>query len=642
MQNATQRRNTKRASTLYAAQSKTLTSYEDTETYDGFDRYDGYKEPQKSSEVTLSDEQQKMIKCASIGLNVLVDACIGSGKTTTIQALCKSMPEKKILYLTYNRLLKEDARAKIKCKNTEVTNYHGFAFKMLKSVGKTCGISDLIQDFLKTPVQIPHYDMLVIDEYQDIEQEMAAMLERIKDSNPGIQIVMVGDMAQKIYDKTTLNVVEFVNNFLGDHTVIAFTKCFRLSGKYAKHLQTTWGKKITGTNTEQKTEVMSMKQAEAFLKEHDPAEILCLGQRTGDLAKMLNNLEKNCPEKFNKTTVYASIRDRDSDIRPTNDSAIFTTYDASKGLERPICMIFDFQESYWNSRIKHPDVNPYILRNIFCVATSRGKERIIFVKNNKRDAIMEIERIKEMVEAGTYKRAQTPFNISNMFDFKYIEDVEECYHMLQIEEIPQDDHSIIDIKREDAMIDLSPCIGIYQEAMYFNGFDIDGELELRIQTESDSYKKDKLKLIKKSRNTIDEKILLLVGYDTEQERYTTQVDTPFVTLQQKQELINRLKTEFTGHETVQVGCTLDNPAGLIIKGITDVIKGNCIYELKFVSDLQHTHFLQLACYLVATGMKEGVLWNVRNNSKWKVSVPQEDREKFVQCVIKTITKHAFR
>ena len=44
---------------------------------------------------------------------------------------------------------------------------------------------------------------------QDIEQEFAEMLWKIKEANPSMQIVAVGDMQQKIYDKTTLNVPDF-------------------------------------------------------------------------------------------------------------------------------------------------------------------------------------------------------------------------------------------------------------------------------------------------------------------------------------------------------------------------------------------------------------------------------------------------
>ena len=71
----------------------------------------------------LSNEQMEFIKTAKQGKNILVDACIGSGKTTAIQALCNEFCDKKILYLTYNRLLKIDAKAKIKA-NNEIGRAH--------------------------------------------------------------------------------------------------------------------------------------------------------------------------------------------------------------------------------------------------------------------------------------------------------------------------------------------------------------------------------------------------------------------------------------------------------------------------------------------------------------------------------------
>lgn len=60
----------------------------------------------------------------------------------------------------------------------------------------------------------------------------------------------------------------------------------------------------------------------------------------------IKELEETYPHKFNKKTVYATISDHDSmgKAEPKEDSAIFTTYDSSKGLERKICVGFDFME----------------------------------------------------------------------------------------------------------------------------------------------------------------------------------------------------------------------------------------------------------------------------------------------------------
>lgn len=52
------------------------------------------------------------------------------------------------------------------------------------------------------------------------------MLEYIKLQNPDIQIIAVGDMKQKIYDKTTINVENFIQSFLGNHIELEFTNWF--------------------------------------------------------------------------------------------------------------------------------------------------------------------------------------------------------------------------------------------------------------------------------------------------------------------------------------------------------------------------------------------------------------------------------
>lgn len=79
----------------------------------------------------LSTEQQDLVRLALAGRNILCDACIGSGKTSTINVLCNEFDaSKQILYLTYNRLLKLDAQEKILNDNVVVQNYHGFASKL--------------------------------------------------------------------------------------------------------------------------------------------------------------------------------------------------------------------------------------------------------------------------------------------------------------------------------------------------------------------------------------------------------------------------------------------------------------------------------------------------------------------------------
>ena len=587
----------------------------------------------------LSSEQQLFIDKALQGKNILVDACIGSGKTTAIQSLCNKLPvTKKVLYLTYNKLLKLDAKSKIKKKNVMVTNYHGFAYMALIRSGISVGISDLIQTFIREKPFLPKYDVLIIDEYQDIEQELAELLQLVKDHNPDMQIIAVGDMEQKIYDKTTLNAAVFMKDFLEEHITLKFTQCFRLSGRLAAMLGRVWKKQIKGVNGNCKVEEMDTDEIVPFLAEQLPADILCLGARTGTMSEVLNTLEEAYPQKFNKETVYATISDNDSvgKTEPRADSAIFTTFDSSKGLERKICVVFDFTESYWSVRIEKPQQSYTILRNIFCVAASRGKNHIIFVKPE--DALLSEKTLSTCTEE---KLKFEDVDISEMFDFKYKEDVEKCFSLLKVNRLTSRDRSSIVIKSSDGLIDLSPCIGIYQEAVFFKNYQVDSAIELKIllNPELEILRTDKV-----NDGSLDEKILFLVSLETKQKRYRTQVSTPFVDKEQGEQIKARLGTRLSMDENAQVECQIDffnrkrDEVKFSAKGFADAVKDDTVYELKFVTELTHEHFLQCACYMVAMNLPKGILWNTRDNTSYAIEVP--DRKLFLDAVTKTITKGA--
>lgn len=585
---------------------------------------------------SLSEEQQYMIDVARTGQNILVDACIGSGKTTTIQVLCNMLGNKKILYLTYNKLLKIDAKEKIKNSYAMVTNYHGFAYMELARIGIHVGQSDLIQTFLRKKPKLSRlYDVLIVDEYQDIEEEISLMLQMIKEQCPNIQIIAVGDMAQKIYDKTKLDVVAFINRFLEEHVELSFTKCFRICPDLASELGRVWKKEINGQNKDCTVTIMSSDEVEEYIAGKEVGDVLCLGTRNGAMNTLLNDLERHYPEKFNKRTVYASIQDEDKgSVTPSKDTAIFTTFDGCKGLERNVCVVFDYTEANWFMRQNIPNMNGEVLRNIFCVAASRGKKEIVFVKGED-DKILTEEILSSYYTRGN-KEFIKPFFISDMFSFKFKEDVEDCFSLIESKQLPVDDKFEIDVKSKDELIDLAPCIGIFQEQSFFGNYNIDEQIE---------YSKDMHRNMRQMQleddSSIEEKILYLTARETGQERYYKQVTVPFISEYQADLIKDRLRTVFNSQEIVQQDCSIEfknkrKSTVVEIRGRIDVYKDGMIYELKFVDGLTHEHFLQLACYLIAFNIKKGILWNVKKNEMYEVTVPK--RKTFLMQVLKTITK----
>ncbi|ORY52142.1 P-loop containing nucleoside triphosphate hydrolase protein [Neocallimastix californiae] len=575
------------------------------------------------SRIKLTEEQDTFIKEALTGKNILVDACIGSGKTTTIQKLCGK--------------------------------YHS-------NYGKSVAQSVLIQELLKLKPNIVPYDVLILDEYQDISQEISELLLYIKSFNPSMQIIAVGDMEQKIYDYTTLDVIAFIKEFLGDYEKLEFTKCFRLSQDFAAKLGRIWHKKITGVNKNCIVEKLKLNDVIKILSKQNPKDILCLGKNKGCRDILLNRLESQFPKKFNKNTVYAKISDSESlgSTKPNGNSAIFTTFDSSKGLEKKICVICDYTKDYWENRVQMPNARYEIIRNIFCVAASRGKERIIF---------LDIGKILTEQILSTYVKTRHDFSIfemSTMFDFKYREDIKKCFEQLKIKKVERVDNSVISISSNDGLIDLSPCIGNYQEAVFFDKYNIDKAIMSQLSWEMIQKEINKFENIQKSdseiqsliksieekvekqyiekfqSSSLDEKILYLTMLETKQERYKNQVEVPFVSEVQKMLIKNRLLSQFNTDEEVQKKCSIEfaYPNGqsdnIHAIGYCDVIKDDTVYELKFVSELANEHFLQCACYMEALGLKKGVLWNTKDNSMFNISIP--NKKKFLDCVIQAITK----
>lgn len=642
----------------------------------------------------LSPEQRLLIDTAMTGRNVLVNACIGSGKTTAVQALCSQLNSvrscwtgqtPRVLYLTYNNLLKVDAQGKIHNTNTRVTNYHGFAYGALLGAGFSeheIGHSDSIQLFNQNFQHIARscmFDTLVVDEYQDIDTEISELLRNIASVNPAMQKIVVGDMCQKIYDRTCLSVPEFMTGFLGQNAAqLEFTKCFRLNNALAADIGQVWGKKIVGVNNDCEVLNLSFDETFEFLKYQNPGDVLCLGGNQGQRSRMQNRLERECPDVYNKQTLWSKIREGDSGVRAYRpDLAIFTTYDGSKGMEKPVCVIFDWDLAYWESRISKPGARYEILRNIFLVAASRGKSKIIFVKPEESKS-----RGRNYNARGKYDWGYTPRNgkkpqdllqssnkrsialtwdilsknhgdsniledvtMSSMFEFKHVEHVEAAYKLLKVKKL-QRAVDEIPVRNFDGQIDLSPCIGICQEVMYFANTSIDKMIEAFFATNPRmSHKRCR----GYEEWPLESKILYLSSLSTQQERYLSQVELPLLTPEQEDEIKSRLRKLLPADSITQRRCEVvfypaDIPKSELTKkkilfsavGDCDVLQDDMIYELKFVSALQHTHFLQTAMYMMGHNRKKGRLWNVRDNQIYEIEII--DPVAFMNAVVTCVTK----
>lgn len=284
--------------------------------------------------------------------------------------------------------------------------------------------------------------------------------------------------------------------------------------------------------------------------------------------------------------------------------------------------------------LRGTSANYDILRNIFCVAASRGKNEIIFVKSD-------CEPLNEHTLSTrlTSKRIDKA-DISTMFDFKFTEEIDKCLGFLDIKPVNHSNpHNMIEIPDADGLIDLTPCIGIYQEAMYFENYNMKEVLE-------NAYRKRDFTPEDLSGSPTDLQILHLVALETHQNRYKYQVKLPFVTEKASAEIQKRLSEHLNRDDTVQVECHLDLN-GIAVNGRCDVIHDNVIWELKFVKELKREHYLQLAMYIITlTGIddtvsKTGCIWNTRDNTIFDVSIKKGKEKEFLEQVIRTVRKDTY-
>ena len=152
-----------------------------------------------------SSEQLAVID-AIAKYNVSVDAVAGSGKTTTCLHISKHYPEEKIQLLTYNRRLKEETRERFikhNITNILIDSYHSFTVKHYDKNGHNDTVIEQVITTNTKPLGNFTFDILIIDEIQDIQPIYYALINKIITNNVSKylpRIVIFGDRNQCIYN----------------------------------------------------------------------------------------------------------------------------------------------------------------------------------------------------------------------------------------------------------------------------------------------------------------------------------------------------------------------------------------------------------------------------------------------------------
>jgi hypothetical protein len=358
--------------------------------------------------VEPSEEQNVIIEYLKQGVNVVVEAVAGSGKSTTVIAAALAMPSIRILHVTYNTMLRLEFKAKcaeIGIHNIDVHTYHSLASHHFGIPINTDSKLALCFNFgmgmgLELAHAIPAYDLFVLDELQDcclmffqFAVWFAAHIPR------KIQLLCLGDVRQKIY------------GFKGaDHRFLTFApELWRDQGVLSSQtfisctLQTTYRATIPIAQF-----VNCAMLGEARLRTNKPGPrvsyicqkdyksliskivlsiltILKSGASPGDIFILANSLRKDFISKLENALVSRKIPchlslQNEKNNRITKNKVEFSTLCKCKGRQRRFVFVLGFASML---RDDDPEIKWGECPNVMYVACTRATEQLFVVESNE-------------------------------------------------------------------------------------------------------------------------------------------------------------------------------------------------------------------------------------------------------------------
>jgi hypothetical protein len=343
----------------------------------------------------ISDEQQVIINYVKTGVNVNIDAVAGSGKTTTSLYIAKNNSDKNILLLTYNAKLKLETKEKAKLlnlSNIEIHSYHAFCVKYFYKKGfNDTGILEFLKLKHKPEYnQEYNYDIVIIDEAQDMNPLYYELTLHILKKLTKYQLIVMGDRKQTIYafnkaDNRFLVYSPHIYKGYWQNSVLSTS--YRITIPIARFLNECCKGTlpITACKNGEKVKyiICDAYGQKPFLKVMD---YLQMGYEFSDIfilspsvrsdkspvRKLANLLTMNDIPIFVPTSDEEHL---DEDI--LKGKIVFSSFHQVKGLERKVVFVFSFDSGYFEYYDKNGTKDQ--IPNTLYVAATRAKEHLILI-----------------------------------------------------------------------------------------------------------------------------------------------------------------------------------------------------------------------------------------------------------------------
>jgi len=347
--------------------------------------------------IKLSSEQQEIINSNN---NIIADCTAGSGKSSTIIHFALKYPEKRMIQITYNNMLKHEIRQKVAMLNINnllIHTYHSLAVGFYEKYAYTDEEIKKILIF-NTPCKYnTKYDVILIDETQDMMTDYYLLIKKfINDTNSQPQILIFGDKYQGIYEFKGAN-TKFLT--LANKIWNMNFKSQTLSTSFRMTNQTAWFVNNCMLNQQRINTIKDGPKVDYYIcKSYDIYETI--GK---DIIKMIKNdnikeedifilspsiKSENPYKKLENYLVSKGLKcmtpisdDAKLDDKIISNKIVFTTYHQSKGRERKVVILYAFDNSQFKFYLR--DHDPNICPNILYVGATRAMHKLILIHDSK-------------------------------------------------------------------------------------------------------------------------------------------------------------------------------------------------------------------------------------------------------------------
>lgn len=573
----------------------------------------------------LSDEQNHVLELAE-NHNVIINAVAGSGKSTTNLAISKKFKSLKILLLTYNARLKLETREKIKNQkiiNLECHSYHSFCVKYYDNLSfNDSKIKSILEKNLE-PLMKFEYDMILLDEAQDITQTYYELVCKIiKDNGKIPKIILTGDRYQNIYsfsgsDFRFLTKANEVFNFNGSSWEEAeLTQTYRSTKQMCDFLNHCVLKenrvrsskegskpKYIVTNCFKYSEECKIYQLLInYVKQgytYDDFFILAPSIRSAmSPVRQFANLltEKNIP-LFCPTSDTESL---DNDV--IRGKLVLSSFHQVKGLERKIVIVYNFENSYF--KFCDRNGNQSVCPNPIYVALTRALEHLVVLHHYKNDFLpfLEVSKLdkycdviyeEELGEQNNNDCQTRSILVTDLTRNLNQNIIYECMKLIEVIQIRKAGKPI---KIKQKVIQGEKCemvCDINEVAIPgFFEYTLSGKISFMKQIPQNLSAEELLKISNEwcaTKSGYDFKKNQIKNYD-----WITKDDLSKTNERLSEIITKDAKFEVTYETTLEL--IEEFGFNVSLEGIIDCIDKNNIFEFKCTTALDENHILQLVCY----------------------------------------------